>query len=347
VLILYGDVPLLRESTLRHMIETKAAKQADLVLLSALEPLPGRIVRDGKGRLKRIVEMTDATPEELAIPEGNTGVYLVGSELLWKALAQLDDRNEQAEIYLTDVVAHAVAEGRVVDALRMADPAEALGINTRAELARAAAVVRARKNEALMASGVTLVDPAQTYVDVDVEIGNDSLLEPGVVITGNSRLGRGVHVKAHTVIESSVLEDEVVIGPMAHLRPGSHLGPRVRIGNFVEVKNSVLGAGAKADHLAYIGDADVGDGAAFGCGAITVNYDWNEKNRTTVEAGANVGCNANLLAPVTVGRDAAVAAGSTVTQDVPAGALAVARTRQRNVEGWRTRRPSKTSKQHD
>jgi bifunctional UDP-N-acetylglucosamine pyrophosphorylase/glucosamine-1-phosphate N-acetyltransferase len=347
VLILYGDTPLLRETTLRHMVETKAAKRADLVLLSALVPLPGRIVRDARGRVARIVEMTDATSEELAIPEGNTGVYLVASELLWKALSQLDDRNEQGEIYLTDIVARAVAEGRVVEAVVLADADEALGINTRAELARAAAVVRARKNEALMAGGVTLVDPAQTYVDVDVEIGNDSLLEPGVMITGASRLGVGVHVKAHTVIESSVLEDGVVIGPMAHLRPGSHLGRNVRIGNFVEVKNSTLGAGAKADHLAYIGDADVGDGAAFGCGAITVNYDWDEKNRTTVEAGANVGCNVNLLAPVTIGRDAAVAAGSTVTQDVPAGALAVARGRQRNVEGWRARRPSKKSKQSE
>jgi bifunctional UDP-N-acetylglucosamine pyrophosphorylase/glucosamine-1-phosphate N-acetyltransferase len=347
VLILYGDTPLLTEGTLRRMLALKAAKGADLVMLSALVPLPGRVVRDASGRVARIVEMTDATPEELAIREGNTGVYLVSSELLWKALAQVDDRNEQGELYLTDIVGRAVAEGRSVEALVLEDADESLGINTRAELAQAAAVVRARKNRALMAAGVTLVDPAQTYVDVDVEIGNDSLLEPGVVITGNSVLGCGVHVKAHTVIESSELADEVVIGPMAHLRPGSRLGARVRIGNFVEVKNSSFGAGAKADHLAYIGDAEVGDGAAFGCGAITVNYDWETKSRTIVEAGANVGCNVNLIAPVKIGRDAAVAAGSTVTEDVPDGALAVARERQRNVEGWRARRPSKKSKQHD
>lgn len=345
VFILYGDTPLLREATLRRMIALKAEKQADLVMLSALVPLPGRVVRDASGRVSRIVEAVDATPEELAIPEGNTGVYLVGSELLWKALSQVGDANAQGEIYLTDVVAIAVREGRRVEALCLEDADESLGINDRAELARAAAVVRRRKADALLATGVTFVDPERTYVDVDVEIGNDSVIEPGVVITGASKLGAGVHVKAHTVIEESVLEDGVVIGPMAHLRPGTHLGRKVRIGNFVEVKNSRLGAGAKADHLSYIGDADVGEDAAFGCGAITVNYDWNAKHRTVVEAGANVGCNSNLVAPVKVGRDAAVAAGSTVTHDVPDGALAVAREKQRNVEGWRERRPRK--RKHD
>lgn len=341
ILILYGDTPLLRETTLRHMIDVKATTRADLVMLSALVPLPGRVVRDAAGRVSRIVEVTDATPEELAIPEGNTGVYLVSSDLLWKTLAQVDDRNEQGEIYLTDLVARAVADGRRVEAVLLADADESLGINTRAELARAAAVVRARKNDALMANGVTFIDPAATYVDVDVEIGSDSLLEPGVVITGASRLGVGVHVKAHTVIESSRLDDGVVIGPMAHLRPATHLGPRVRVGNFVEVKNSHLGEESKADHLSYIGDADVGRHAHFGCGVITVNYDGVSKHRTSVAEGAFVGCNSNLIAPITLEKDSYVAAGSTVTHDVPAGALAVARERQRNVEGWRARRPSK------
>lgn len=341
ILILYGDTPLLRETTLLHMIDVKATTRADLVMLSALVPLPGRVVRDAAGRVSRIVEVTDATPEELAIPEGNTGVYLVSSDLLWKTLAQVDDRNEQGEIYLTDLVARAVADGRRVEAVLLADADESLGINTRAELARAAAVVRARKNDALMANGVTFVDPAATYVDVDVEIGSDSLLEPGVVITGASRLGVGVHVKAHTVIESSRLDDGVVIGPMAHLRPATHLGPRVRVGNFVEVKNSHLGEESKADHLSYIGDADVGRHAHFGCGVITVNYDGVSKHRTSVAEGAFVGCNSNLIAPITLEKDSYVAAGSTVTHDVPAGALAVARERQRNVEGWRARRPSK------
>jgi bifunctional UDP-N-acetylglucosamine pyrophosphorylase/glucosamine-1-phosphate N-acetyltransferase len=341
VLVLYGDTPLLRESTLRRMRELKVARHADLVMLSARLPLPGRVVRDASGRVARIVETTDATPEELTLEEGNTGVYLLSSELLWKALSQLDDRNQQGEIYLTDVVEHAVTQGRTVEALVLDDADEAIGINTRAELAAAAAVVRRRKAEELMAAGVTFVDPERTYVDVDVEIGQDSVLEPGVVITGASRLGTGVHVRAHTVIESSRLDDGVVIGPMAHLRPGTHLGPRVRVGNFVEIKNSTLGEDTKADHLSYIGDADVGRHAHFGCGVITVNYDGVEKHRTTIEEGAFVGCNSNLVAPVRLEKDSYVAAGSTVTRDVPEGALAVARERQRNVEGWRARRSEK------
>jgi len=341
VLVLYGDTPLLRASTIQRMGALRRETGADLVLLTARLPLPGRIVRDRSGRVCRIVEMTDATPEELAIEEGNTGVYLVESELLWKALSQVGDRNQQGEIYLTDIVERALEDGRRIEALRLEDPDESLGVNTRAELALAAALVRRRKNEQLMAEGVTLIDPATTYIDVDVRIGADSVVEPGCVITGAAEIGERVLVKAHSVIESSRLEDDVVVGPMAHLRPGTQLGRRTRIGNFVEVKNSVLGANVKADHLSYIGDADVGADATFGCGAITVNYDWDVKHRTSIGEGANIGCNVNLIAPVRVDSDAAVAAGSTLTQDVPAGALGVARARQRNVEGWRKRRPKK------
>lgn len=342
VLILYGDTPLLRTETLRRMLDVKAQSAADLVMLTAIAPLPGRIVRDASGRVQRIVEVTDATPEELRIPEGNTGTYLVSSDFLWKALSQVDDRNQQGEIYLTDIVSRAVAEGRRLEAMLLDEADESLGVNTRRELAEAAAVIRRRKCDELMQGGVTIVDPATTYVDVDVFIGRDSVIEPGCMITGATRIGENAHLKAHSVIESSDLGDGVVVGPMAHLRPGSKLGRNVRIGNFVEVKNSHLGDGVKADHLSYIGDAEVGEGAAFGCGAITVNYDWNAKHRTEVGAGANVGCNANLVAPVRIGKDAAVAAGSTVTGDVPDGALAVARERQRNIEGWRSRRPKKS-----
>jgi bifunctional UDP-N-acetylglucosamine pyrophosphorylase/glucosamine-1-phosphate N-acetyltransferase len=341
VLVLYGDVPLLRASTIEGMKALRRKTSADLVILSARLPLPGRVVRDTLGRVLRIVEMTDASPEELAIEEGNTGVYLVDSELLWKGLSQVRDQNEQGEIYLTDLVERALADGRRVEALALDDADESLGVNTRAELALATAVVRRRKNEELMAEGVTLVDPVSTYIDVDVRIGADSVVEPGCVITGAVEIGQRVLVKAHSVIESSRLEDDVVVGPMAHLRPGTHLGRRARIGNFVEVKNSVLGANVKADHLSYIGDADVGADAAFGCGAITVNYDWEAKHRTSVGEGANIGCNVNLIAPVRVEREASVAAGSTVTQDVPAEALGVARARQRNIAGWRKRRPKK------
>jgi bifunctional UDP-N-acetylglucosamine pyrophosphorylase/glucosamine-1-phosphate N-acetyltransferase len=338
VLVLYGDTPLLRVETVRAMLDHKARSGADLVMLTSSLPLPGIVVRDAAGRVERVVEAPDASPAELALDEFNTGVYLVASELLWKVLDQLDDRNEQGELYLTDVVGRAVVEGRRVEALCMEDPEEALGVNTRAELARAAAALRRRSAARLMEAGVTLVDPAATWIDVDVEIGPDTLIEPGCVITGPTRIGAGVHVKPHCTIESSVLEDRVVVGPCAHLRPGSVLRRGVRIGNFVEVKNSVLGEGVKADHLSYIGDADVGPGASFGCGSITVNYDGIAKHRTTVGARSFIGCNANLIAPLVLEEDSFVAAGSTVTKRVPAGALAVARARQENLEGWVKRR---------
>jgi bifunctional UDP-N-acetylglucosamine pyrophosphorylase/glucosamine-1-phosphate N-acetyltransferase len=338
VVILYGDTPLLRTETIQRMQALKAERRADLVMLSAPLALPGRVVRDASGKVLRIVEVTDATPDELSIEEGNTGVYLLDAELLAKHLAQLDDRNEQGELYLTDIVSLAVGEGLAVEALLLDDADEALGVNTRAELAEAGAVWRRRTAERLMAGGVTIVDPGSTYIDTDVEIGRDSRIDPGVVITAGSRLGERVHVKPHCVIESSQLDDDVQLGPAAHLRPNCHLRTRVKIGNYVEIKNSDVGEGVKAAHLTYIGDADVGAGTTFGCGVVTVNYDGQKKHRTTVGERVFVGCNANLIAPVTLQDDSYVAAGSTVNKEVPSDALAVARARQRNVEGWVSRR---------
>jgi bifunctional UDP-N-acetylglucosamine pyrophosphorylase/glucosamine-1-phosphate N-acetyltransferase len=337
VLILYGDTPLLRTETLERMRAEKARRGLDLLVLSAMEPLPGRIVRDAQGRFERIVEVTDATPEELRIPEGNTGTYLVDADFLWKALDQVDSNNAQGEIYLTDIVAVAGRDGRALDAVPLDDADEALGINSRAELARAAAVLRRRTALRVMNEGVTLVDPDATWLDWEVEIGRDTVIEPGCVIQGPTRIGERCRVKAHTVIESSEVGDDVVLGPSAHLRPGSRLEAGVRIGNYVEVKNSHLGAGVKADHLSYIGDADVGAGASFGCGTIVVNYDGVNKHRTTVQENAFVGCNSNLIAPVTIEANAFVAAGSTITEGVPRDALGVARAKQKNVEGWRLR----------
>ncbi len=341
ILVLCGDTPLLRGQSLAALRRAKDECKADLMVLSAHCDLPGRIVRDAAGRVARIVETTDASPEELAISEGNTGVMLVDSDLLWETLGRVDDRNAQGETYLTDVVSVAVAAGRPVDALVLSDADEALGVNTRAELAAAASIQRSRNAERLMADGVTLIDPAATYLDTDVVVGPDTVIEPGCVIQGPTRIGARCHIKAHTAIESSELGDDVEIGPSAHLRPGSRLATGARVGNFVEVKNSVLGAGVKADHLSYIGDTDVGDRASFGCGSIVANYDGIAKHRTAVDAGAFIGCNVNLVAPVRVARDAFVAAGSTVTRDVPAGALAIARERQRNLEGWRAKRDAK------
>jgi bifunctional UDP-N-acetylglucosamine pyrophosphorylase/glucosamine-1-phosphate N-acetyltransferase len=341
VLVLYGDVPLLREESLRRMLACKAETGADLVMLTSPSPLPGLVVRGPDGRVRRIVEVTDATPEELRIQEGNTGVYLLDAELLWKALGQLDDRNRQGELYLTDVVERAVTEGRRVEAIRLDDAGECLGVNDRRELAEAAAVLRRRTAERLMDQGVTLVDPASTWIDADVEIGRETVVEPGVRITGPTRIGEGCHIKPHCVIESSSIGDGCEIGPSAHLRPGCRLHARVRIGNFVEVKNSELAEGVKADHLSYIGDADVGPGASFGAGSITVNYDWERKHRTRVGAGARIGCNANLVAPIEIEAGAYVAAGTTVTKAVPSDAIAVSTGRQKNLEGWagRRRRP--------
>lgn len=338
VLILYGDTPLLRGETIVRMRRHQAETGADLVLLSALVDVPGIVVRDASGGVERIVDAADATPEELGIEERNTGVYLLEADLLWKLMAQVGNDNAQGEVYLPDIVELAVRERLRVDALRLEDRREALGVNSRAELAQAAAAMRDRILNRLMQAGVTVVDPASTFVDLDVEIGADTVIEPGCVIHGPTRIGRAVHLKPHCTIEASEIGDDVVMGPCAHLRPGCVIGRGSRLGNFVEVKNSILGEGVKADHLSYVGDADVGDGASFGCGAIVVNYDGREKHRTRVGARAFIGCNVNLIAPVSIEPDSFLAAGSTITRDVPSDALAIARERQRNVEGWVSRR---------
>lgn len=346
VVVLYGDTPLLRAETLAEMAAHKHATGADLVMLSAEIDVPGIVVRGPDGQVTKIVEATDATPEELAITERNTGVYLLDRDLLWKSLAQVTTDNAQGEIYLTAIIEILLAEGRTIEVVKLADADEGIGVNTRADLAGAAAALRARIVNRLMLDGVTVVDPATTYVDEAVEVGPDTVIEPNCLIQGSTKIGEACHVKANCVIEDSILGDDVVIGPSAHLRPGTSLGDGVRIGNYVEVKNSNLAAGVKADHLSYIGDADVGEGASFGCGSITVNYDWKDKHRTEVEPGAVVGCNTNLVAPVRVGRNASIAAGSTITKDVPADSLALGRSRdQKHIEGWsRRKRPEEKLK---
>jgi bifunctional UDP-N-acetylglucosamine pyrophosphorylase/glucosamine-1-phosphate N-acetyltransferase len=342
VLVLYADVPLLRAETLRAMQVAKKRERADLVILTAeAETIPGRILRDSVGRVARVIERQDATPEELAIRERNTGVYLLDAHLLRSCLARLDDRNAQGELYLTDVVGLSVAGGRRVSATSIPDASECLVINTREELADAVAVLRRRIASHWMEQGVTLVDPACTYIDVDVRIGRDTLIEPGCQISGDTVIGEGCHIKAYTTIESSRLADDVTVGPNSHLRPNSQLGRGVRIGNFVEIKNSVIGEETKAAHLTYIGDADVGARVNFGCGSVVVNFDGLAKYRTSVGDDVFIGCNVNLLSPVTIHDLTFLAAGSTINQEVPRGALAVARPKQRNVEGWMARREAR------
>lgn len=345
VLVLYADTPLLRAETFERMRETKRSLGSDLLILTALaESIPGRILRDGVGRVERVIEKQDATPAELAIAERNTGVYLVDASLLRACLGKLEANNAQGELYLTDVVRHSVEDGRQVDAILLDDADECLGINTRQELAAATAVMRRRINARWMAEGVTLIDPEHTYIDARVEIGRDTVIEPGCVIEGPTTIGEGCHLKAHTTIESSRLEDDVEIGPSAHLRPNSHLQTGVKIGNFVEIKNAVLGPGTKAAHLTYIGDADVGARVNFGCGSVVVNYDGIAKYRTTVGDDVFIGCNVNLLSPVTLNNHCFIAAGSTIDKEVPVDALAVARAKQRIVEGWFARREASKAK---
>ncbi|MFQ5699425.1 MAG: bifunctional UDP-N-acetylglucosamine diphosphorylase/glucosamine-1-phosphate N-acetyltransferase GlmU [Myxococcota bacterium] len=358
VVTLYGDHPLYRPETIRSLVETHTESGADLTLLTGEfpeTPAFGRIVRGRDGRIVRIVEAADASAEDLALREVNLGVYVASPAVLFEAVAGLSDRNEQGEYYLTDIVASVLGRGLRVETARAADWSEALGVNDRVDLAAAESQLRRRINQGWQRAGVTMVDPEHTYVDVDVEIGADSMIEPGATLrqgtrigerchiaTGSvldaSELGRAVVVRPHCWLESARVGDGCVIGPSAHLRPHSVLEREVRIGNFVEVKNSHLGAGTKADHLSYVGDADVGAGVTIGCGAITVNYDGRAKHRTRIGDGAFVGCNSNLIAPVEVAERAYVAAGSTITDRVPGGALGVARARQRVIEGWRARR---------
>jgi len=338
VFILYGDTPLLRPETLERMRAMKAETGADLVMLTASGDIPGRVLRGESGRVMRIVEAQDATPEELAIEERNTGVYLVSSDLLWAGLGAIDTDNQQGELYITDVVGYAVEKGYRVEALWLEDASECLGINDRTQLAEATKIMRDRINARIMADGVTLIDPETTYIDATVEIGQDSVIEPGCVITGRTLIGRGTHIKANCTVEDSILDDDVQLGPYAHLRPHSHLMKGVKIGNFVEIKNSTLGPGSKSAHLTYIGDADVGADVNFGCGSVVVNYDGYQKHRSTVGDSAFVGCNVNLVSPVRIAPHAFLAAGSTITTDVPEDALAVGRARQRNIDGWVARK---------
>lgn len=343
VFILYGDTPLLRPETLERMRDMKASSHADLVMLTASGDIPGRVLRDADGRVARIIEAQDATPAELAIEERNTGVYLVSSDLLWAGLGQIDTDNEQGELYITDVVGYAVEKGYRVEALWLEDASECLGINDRKQLAEATRIMRDRINARFMADGVTLIDPATTYIDATVEIGQDTVIQPGCVITGRTVIGRNVHLKPNCMIEDSTLDDDVHLGPYAHLRPNSHLMTGVRIGNFVEIKNSTLGPGSKSAHLTYIGDADVGADVNFGCGSVVVNHDGYHKHRSTVGDAAFIGCNVNLVSPVRIAPHAFLAAGSTITTDVPEDALAVGRARQRNIEGWVARKEGRAS----
>ncbi len=358
VLVMNGDHPLYRARTFQAMRESFGRGKADLEILVTDMPNPtgyGRVLRDAGGRIARVVEELELSDTMKRLTEVNLGAYLADSRFMFELLDRVRDDNEKGEFYITDVVEIARQLGKSVESARADDWCESLGINTRMELARAEALMRERLVDKLMKEGVTLADPETTYVEVDVEVGEDTVIAAGAVIRKGVRIGANCRIDPGVVIEDSVLGDDVwlkpgcyiegskiadrcILGPNAHLRPGSDIREDVRIGNFVEIKNSVIGRGTKADHLSYIGDADVGEKATFGCGSIVVNYDGEKKTRTTVGDRAFIGCNSNLIAPVTIEADAYVGAGSTITKTVPSGALGVARAEQRNIEGWRKRR---------
>jgi len=357
VLVLPGDMPLLSEATLDRLIQRHRESRAAATLLTAELADPtgyGRVVRE-HGRPAGIVEERDATAAQRAIREVGTSTYCFDGRLLWSALDRVTPANDQGEYYLTDVVAILRVDGHGIEAVMVDDAREGLGINDRKQLAGLASVMRGRILDRLMTSGVTILDPGSTYVDDAVEVGADTVLYPGVVLEGRtaigveclvgpgayisgSRLGDGVRLKPYCVLTDSVVEDGAELGPFCHLRPASHVGARAKIGNFVELKKSKIGKGAKVPHLSYVGDATLGERVNFGAGAITCNYDGVAKHETVIGAGAFVGTNSSLVAPITVGDGAYIGAGSVITKDVPAGALAVGRAQQAVVEGWVARK---------
>jgi bifunctional UDP-N-acetylglucosamine pyrophosphorylase / glucosamine-1-phosphate N-acetyltransferase len=361
VVLLSGDVPLLRKETLSALVKTHQARGAAATVVTADVDAPdgyGRIVR-AEGRIAAIVEHKDATAEERRIREINSGIYAFALEPLFGALREIGSANAQGEYYLPDLVRIYRARGLTVETVRVEDSREILGVNSRRELAGVAAIINRERNEALMDAGVTLVDPATVYVGPEVTIGADTIVHPNVHLEGRTRIGSSCVIHAGVRIVDSTLEDGVVVnnfclirestvargaqlGPFAHIRPQSAVGEDAHVGNFVELKKTVLGRGSKANHLAYLGDATIGERVNVGAGTITCNYDGVAKHPTVIEDGAFIGSDSQLVAPVTVGRGAYVAAGSTITENVPSGALAITRGRQVNKEGWVERRKKRS-----
>ncbi len=366
VLLLYGDVPLLQTNTLERLLERHLEHRASATILTAelLDPYGyGRIVRDESGAIVRIVEERDASGPERTIREINSGIYALALGPLFDSLRRLATDNAQGEYYLTDLVAAYRRRAVTVETLCIDDASELRGVNTRVDLADLSNVMLARARRNLMLSGVTLEDPATTYVEADVVVGEDTVLAPGVSLTGktiigarceiragcrltNATIGNDVTVLDHSLILSSSVGDGAAVGPFAHVRPGSAIGPGAKVGNFVELKKTVLGPGSKASHLAYLGDATIGANVNIGAGTITCNFDGVSKHATVIEDNVFIGSDSQLIAPVTVGRDAYVAAGSSITHDVPAESLAVARARQTNKAGWAAARRSTLKREH-
>jgi bifunctional UDP-N-acetylglucosamine pyrophosphorylase / glucosamine-1-phosphate N-acetyltransferase len=353
LVLLSGDVPLLTPSTLTRLLEAHHGAGAAATVVTALVERPygyGRVVRSA-GRITRIVEERDASPAQRKIREINSGIYAFDLAPLFDALRTIASKNAQGEYYLTDLIGIYRRRKLPVETLLVENPDEIRGVNSRTELAEVSAIVRQKKNEELMAAGVTIVDPATTYIDPDVVVGPDTVIHPGVVLEGQTRIGSACEIRAYVRIADSEIADRVTInnfclivgarvadgasvGPFAHIRPETEVGPGARVGNFVELKKTTLGPGSKANHLSYLGDATIGAHVNVGAGTITCNYDGKQKHQTIIDDGAFIGSDTQLIAPVRIGKGAYVGAGSSITEDVPDGALGIARGRQANVEGW-------------
>ncbi len=358
VVVLCGDAPLVRPATIRTLVLARRRKRAAASVLTGIVPQPagyGRVVRAPDGAVAKIVEERDADAATRKIREVNAGTYAFDRSFLKRGLPRLGDVNAQREYYLTDLVVEALAEGTCVVPVIAGDPEDVLGINSRRELAEAASILRKRKIDALMDSGVTFPAPERTYVESDVRVGQDVIIDPGVMLLGNTRVGRGAriqtgcvvedsvigegaHLKPYTVITGSKVGKNAVLGPFSHLRPESVIGEGAHIGNFVEVKKSRIGKGSKANHLSYLGDATVGKKVNVGAGTITCNYDGIRKHPTVLGDGVFVGSDTMLVAPVTVGKGALIGAGSTITKNVPPYALAVCRAEEKVIEQWVARK---------
>jgi bifunctional UDP-N-acetylglucosamine pyrophosphorylase/glucosamine-1-phosphate N-acetyltransferase len=358
VVLLSGDVPLLKPETLRRLVARHQEAGAAATVLTAVVDDPdgyGRIVRTEGGGIAAIVEHKDASAEQRGIREINSGIYAFDLPPLFDALRSLGAENAQREYYLPDLVTVYRARGLPVETVVLEDESEILGVNSRKELAQVEAIMRKARNEELMASGVTLVDPETAYIGPDVTIGPDTVIHPNVQLEGATRIGARCEIQSGVRIVDSTLDDDVFInnccvivrstiergaqlGPFAHLRPDSHVGEAAHIGNFVELKKTSIGRGSKASHLAYLGDATIGEKVNVGAGTITCNYDGTKKHPTVIGDGAFIGSDSQLIAPVRIGKGAYIAAGSSITEDVPDGALGIARGQQVNKDGWVARR---------
>ncbi len=352
-IVVCGDTPLIKAETMEALFMHHEQSAAKATVLTARIDDPtgyGRIIRNENGLVEKIVEHKDATEEECKVNEINTGTYCFDNAALFEALKNVTNDNVQGEYYLPDVIEILQKQGEVVTAYQTNDISETLGVNDRVALAEAERIMRARLNEAQMRNGVTIIDPANTYIETDVVIGQDTVIYPGTILKGKTIIGAECQIGPNTEIDSCEIGSETVIrqsaaynssigakvniGPFAHIRPDSTIDDDVKIGNFVEIKKAVFGKGSKASHLSYIGDAEVGSNVNIGCGSITVNYDGKNKYLTKIEDDVFIGCNSNLVAPVTISKGAYVAAGSTITKNVPGDSLAIARAHQVNKENY-------------